>query len=125
MTKNILTVDDEIGVSYTVKHGLEDLDKDYNVTCVDSAQKCFEFLENNETPDLILLDMLLPRENGVFFLEKLRKSTETKTIPVLVFSNYDDPETKKKTLNLGIEGYLIKTNYTPQEVVEKIKTHLK
>jgi len=76
-------------------------------------------------PDLILLDILLPKENGISFLEKLRKNPKTADIKVLVFSNYDDPETKKEAEKLGAENYLIKTNYTPKEMVEKVKEYLK
>jgi len=82
-------------------------------------------LAKKEKPELILLDILLPKENGISFLEKLRKNPKTANIKVLVFSNYDDPETKKKAKNLGVENYLIKTNYTPKEMVERIREYLK
>jgi DNA-binding NarL/FixJ family response regulator len=44
---------------------------------------------------------------------------------VIAFSNYDDPRTKKEAMELGVKEYLIKTNYTPSEIIEKIKKHLK
>ncbi|GAI50462.1 unnamed protein product, partial [marine sediment metagenome] len=74
-------------------------------------------LAKKEKPDLIVLDILLPRENGIAFLTKLRKDPEISSIPVVAFSNYDDPETKKQAFKLGVEDYLIKTSYTPQEIV--------
>jgi DNA-binding response OmpR family regulator len=82
-------------------------------------------LAKKERPDLIVLDILLPRENGVTFLTWLRKDEEIASIPVVAFSNYDDPQTKREAAKLGVKGYLIKTNYTPQEIVEKIKNYLK
>ena len=82
-------------------------------------------LAKKEKPDLILLDILLPRENGIFFLEQLKKHPKIASIPVVAFSNYDDLETKKLALRLGVKDYLIKTNYTPKQIVEKIKTYLK
>ncbi len=81
-------------------------------------------LAKKEKPDLVVLDILLPRENGIFFLEKLRKNAQTCLIPVVAFSNYDDPETAKRAIELGAKAYLIKTNYTPQQIIEKIKTYL-
>ncbi|HUW72137.1 MAG TPA: response regulator [Candidatus Humimicrobiaceae bacterium] len=78
-----------------------------------------------EKPDLILLDILLPRENGISFLGKLRKNPETASIKVVAFSNYDDPATKKEALKFGVKEYLIKTNYTPQEIIEKVRGYLK
>ena len=82
-------------------------------------------LAKKEKPDLIVLDILLPRENGITFLNWLRDDQEVATIPVVVFSNYDDPTTKRQAAKLGAKDYLIKTNYTPQEIIEKIKNYLK
>ena len=81
-------------------------------------------LASKKKPDLILLDILLPKENGISFLEKLRKNPKIANIKVLIFSNYDDLETKKLAEELGVKTYLIKTNYTPKEMVEKVKEHL-
>jgi len=82
-------------------------------------------IAKKEKPDLIVLDILLPTENGLVFLSWLKKDPEISSIPVVAFSNYDDPETKKQAFKLGVKDYLIKTNYTPQEVVNKVKSHLK
>jgi len=81
-------------------------------------------LAKKEKPDLIILDILLPKENGVVFLTRLRKEPEVSSIPVVAFSNYDDPETKRQAARLGVKDYLIKTNYTPSEIVAKIKQYL-
>ena len=78
-----------------------------------------------EKPDLILLDILLPRENGIGFLGKLRKNPETAPTKVVAFSNYDEPVAKKEALEFGVKEYLIKTDYTPQEIVEKVKKYIK
>ena len=78
-------------------------------------------LAKKERPDLIVLDVLLPRENGIVFLARLRKEPEISSIPVVAFSNYDDSVTKKQADKLGVKDYLIKTSYTPSEIVEKIK----
>ena len=78
-------------------------------------------LAKKEKPDLIVLDILLPRENGIVFLTWLRKEPEISSIPVVAFSNYDDPETKRQAAKLGAKDYLIKTSYTPSEIVAKVK----
>jgi DNA-binding response OmpR family regulator len=82
------------------------------------------FLVKKEKPDLIILDILLPGENGINFLEKLKKDPETALIPVVVCSNYDDPEIKNKAKELGVKTYLIKANYTPREIINEIKAYL-
>lgn len=82
-------------------------------------------MARKEKPDLIVLDILLPRENGIIFLKWLKKYKKTASIPVVVFSNYDDPETKKEAAKFGVKEYLIKANYTPRKIVKKIKSYFK
>ena len=76
-----------------------------------------------DAPDLILLDLLLPDRSGLYFLKKLRRMSDKKIsrLPVIILSNYDDPETRKKTIELGISGYLLKTDFTPKELVAEIR----
>jgi two-component system, OmpR family, alkaline phosphatase synthesis response regulator PhoP len=74
-----------------------------------------------EKPDLIILDMLLIKANGISFLEQLRKDPQVSQMPVVGFSNLDDPVIKKRAFALGVEDYLIKTNYTPQEIINRVK----
>jgi len=116
--KKILIVEDEkiLGEMYKEKF----TQAGFEVSLAIEAKEEIELVEK-EKPDLILLDILLPRENGIFFLEKLRKISEIASIPVVAFSNYDDPETKRQAAKLGVKDYLIKTNYTPSEIVTKIK----
>ena len=78
-----------------------------------------------EKPDLILLDILLPKENGISFLTRLRKDPDVSNTMVIAFSNYDVPDVKAQAKELGVINYLIKTNYTPQEITDKIATYLK
>lgn len=75
-------------------------------------------------PDLIILDILLPRANGTEFLEKKEKINEVKNIPVIAYSNYDDNTYKEKAKKLGVKEYLIKTNYTPKEISDIVKKHI-
>ncbi len=81
-------------------------------------------LTKKEKPDLIVLDILLPRENGITFLKWMKDNEKISSIPVLVFSNYDDPETKKTASDFGVKDYLIKADYTPKKIVEKVKSYL-
>jgi len=120
--KKILLVEDEkiLSVMYQDKF----TEAGFEVSATFEAKEGLE-LAKKEKPDLIILDILLPRENGVYFLTELRKDLEISSIPVVVFSNYDDPETKKKSIQLGAKEYLIKTNYTPQEIVKKIKDYFR
>jgi len=122
MAKKILLVEDEKILAEMYRDKFTEAGFEVSVTF--DAKEGLK-LAKKEKPDLIILDILLPRENGVYFLTELRNDLEISSIPVVVFSNFDDPETKITTLRLGVKDYLIKTNYTPQEIVEKIKEYLK
>ena len=75
-------------------------------------------------PDLIILDILLPRANGTEYLEKKSAMEEIKNIPVIAYSNYDDADYKQKAKDLGVKDYLIKTNYTPKQISDIVKKHI-
>lgn len=76
-------------------------------------------------PDLILLDIMLPHRNGIDLLKILKSDPVTKGFKILVLSNLGQEEAIKKTLDMGAEGYLIKSSYTPKEVLNEIKTFFK
>jgi len=92
------------------------------VTAFD-AREGFE-MAKKERPDLILLDILLPRENGISFLQKMKKDPEIADISVVALSNYDQPQTKKEAFQLGVKAYLIKTDFTPNTLIKEIKKYL-
>lgn len=72
-------------------------------------------------PTLILMDMMMPKVNGLQLLERIKKDPETKNIPVVMLTNVSDEENVKKALELGAVTYLVKSQYTPKEVVGKVK----
>jgi len=122
MAKKILLVEDEKILAKMYRDKFTEAGFEVSVTF--EAKEGLE-MAKKEKPDLIVLDILLPKENGITFLTWLRKTPEISSLAVVAFSNYDDPETKKTALRLGVKDYLIKTNYTPKEIVKKIKNYLK
>lgn len=72
-------------------------------------------------PSLVLLDILMPKLNGLQVLEQLNTTPELKKIPVIVLSNVANDENIKKALALGAKDYLLKTNFSPNEIINKIK----
>lgn len=72
-------------------------------------------------PDIILMDVMMPKLNGIQTLEKLKADELTKNIPVLMLSNIADSEQEKKASSLGAAGYLIKSHYLPLDVVKITK----
>lgn len=120
--KKILIIEDEkiLSEMYRFKLSKEGFD-------VLSAVEVDEAIETGkkEHPDLVVLDILLPKESGINYLIKIKGIEELRDIPVLVLSNFDDSETKGKAFELGARDYLIKSNHDPKEIVDKIKELLK
>lgn len=81
-------------------------------------------LVEKEKPDLILLDILMPVMGGIEMLEALKKKAEWKNIPVILLTNVGEKESIQKVRNLGVQDYIIKSHFTPAEVIEKIETIL-
>ncbi len=75
-------------------------------------------------PDLILLDLILPKKDGFGVLEELKKDETTKDIPVIILTNLEGGADVEKALSLGATTYLVKANYELEEVVKKIKETL-
>lgn len=78
-------------------------------------------MAREKKPDVILLDLVLPRKDGFAVLEELKAAQETKRIPVIVLTNLEGMADVERAIAHGAAAYLIKANYTPEEVVEKIE----
>ena len=78
-----------------------------------------------KNPDLILLDLLLPGLDGFEVLKRVRANPALKTVPVIIFSNLGQKEDIERAKSLGADDFLIKANFTLDDVVVKIKTFLK
>lgn len=74
--------------------------------------------------DLILLDLILPRKNGFEVLKELKENEKTKSIPVIILTHLENPKDIQRALELGATTYLVKADYTLEEVVKKIKEAL-
>ena len=78
-----------------------------------------------EKPDLILLDLILPKKDGFEVLKELKAGKKTKDIPVIVLTNLEGVGDIEKALELGATTYLVKANYKLEDVIGKIKELLK
>lgn len=78
-----------------------------------------------DPPDLILLDLILPRIDGFSVLEKIKKESKLSHIPTVILSNLGQKEDVARAMSMGAEDFLIKSNFTLGEIVEKIKAILK
>jgi len=120
--KKILIVEDETFLieMYKTKFEIEN----FQVISAISSEQAIKILKK-DIPDLILLDILLPRKSGITFLREVKQIREVSKIPVIIFSNYDDSKTREEAKRLGVEDYLIKTEFTPKQLLTKIKRYFK
>ena len=72
-------------------------------------------------PDLILLDIVLPEMDGYEVLAELKKNKEAAEIPVLIFSNLGQKSEISRGINLGADAYIVKANYTPEQLIKHVK----
>ena len=92
----------------------------YEVVVAENGEKAIK-LANEHQPDIVLLDVLLPKKNGFSVLEELKSNIKTKKIPVILLTNLSQQEDIKKGIKLGAIDFLIKAHFMPDEVVNKIK----
>ncbi|MFA6524741.1 MAG: response regulator [Patescibacteria group bacterium] len=116
--KKIVLVEDDsfLAGMYVSKLNMEDFEVKLAENGEDGLKTATE-----EMPDLILLDILLPRMDGFEVLKKLKKNPETKNIPVILLTNLGQKKDVDRGLALGAEDYLIKAHFMPNEVIAKIK----
>jgi len=75
-------------------------------------------------PDLVLLDILMPRKDGFEVLEAMKKDPDISGISVIIISNSGQPVEIERALKLGAKDYLVKAEFDPKEVVDKVHKHL-
>jgi DNA-binding response OmpR family regulator len=117
----IIFVEDEPTLQKTLCDIL--LKEGYDVKTASDGIAGLEMIKR-EKPDLVLLDLILPKMDGFTVLKKMREDAEIKDIPVMVLTNLEGTSDVEKVLELGATTYLVKANYELREVVEKVKKTL-
>lgn len=121
MRKKILLAEDDSFIRLAYKQGLEGMDFDVLIAVngADAAN-----ITKKEKPDLILLDILMPIKNGFEAAEEIKKEPELANIPIIILSNMGQDADVERGKKIGISEYLIKSNLTMREVIEKIRKYL-
>jgi len=121
--QTIMIVEDDSFVMdiYQTKLSLEG----YNVVSANNGMEALKKLQDGGVhPDLILLDILMPYVDGLEVLKKVKEQEKLKNIPIILLTNLSQKEEVTQGLGLGANDYLIKSHFTPSEVLEKIKIYL-
>lgn len=117
----ILIVDDEEDILklYSQKFSLAK----FNVIAEKFGKKVLDLAKSCH-PDVILLDILMPDVDGYKIIKLLKSDPKTNKFPIILFSNLGDKEDIEKGILLGAEDYIPKANFTPDEVVKRVRTFL-
>ena len=122
-SKPILLVEDDQVDAMTVKRALKELNITNKLSIVHNGEEALTFLRNpeNEKPGIILLDLNMPKMNGIEFLQIAKKDDGLKRIPVVVLTTSKEDQDKVDSFNFGVAGYMIKpVDY--RKFVEVVKT---
>ena len=121
MEKKLLVVEDEHDLQtlyVTVLSGVG-----YTVDTASDGAEAYTKLSSGETYDLVLMDIMMPEMDGLQVLEKLQAEGKNK-MPVVLLTNLGQDTLIAKALALGIRGYLVKSDYTPEQLLKEVKGYL-
>lgn len=115
--KKILVIEDdkfisEVYIAKLSKEGFDTILVNDGEAALEKAQK--------EKPDLILLDIFMPKIGGMDVLRILKEKDETRNIPIVMLTNATEQEYIDDAMELGADDYLVKSNFTPEEILHKV-----
>ena len=124
--KRILIIEDEEILLRVLKDRFE-MDGWKVVTAVDGEQ-AIQILREKSRPDvvlldLVLLDLILPKQNGFEVLQEIQGNPSLKDLPVIVLSNLGDDDDIRKAMSLGASDYFVKTQHPIGEILEKAEAY--
>jgi len=122
MMKKILIIEDEELIVDLLRKKLTI--EGYAVSVARNGEEGLKLMRENK-PDIILLDIIMPKKGGFEVMEEMQKDKELKKISVIVISNSGQPVELDRAQKLGAKDWLIKTEFNPQEVINKVKKQLK
>lgn len=117
----LLIVEDEVALAKVLEEKFKK--EKYDVRVAEDGVEALGMVAKFK-PDMILLDLLLPKKGGLDVLEELKNSERWRNIPVIVLSNLDDDQNIKKATKLGAVDYFVKTQHPIKEVVEKVEAFM-
>jgi|SRR3989344_2165655 len=113
----IIIVEDDLKAASIYKQRLEE--DGYAVEIVDD-EGAFSKIQS-EKPDLVLLDILMPKVSGMIILHQLKEDAELEDVPVLILTNVEDTNEVSEAIQLGASGYLVKAETNLDTLAQKVK----
>lgn len=117
MAKKILVIEDEATLQKALVEVLEQ--SGYDASSALDGERGLE-LAKQDLPDLILLDIILPKLDGFDVLKGLKGDQKTANIPVIILTNLGDVSSVQQALELGANSYLVKADFHLDDVIQKV-----
>ncbi|MFA5009276.1 MAG: response regulator [Candidatus Paceibacterota bacterium] len=92
----------------------------YEMLAACDGQEGLELMKNN-LPQLILLDIIMPRKSGFEVIKEMKKDENLKDIPIIIVSNSGQPVEISKAKEMGVKDWIIKTEFSTKDVLDKVK----
>ncbi|PIU14926.1 response regulator [bacterium (Candidatus Gribaldobacteria) CG08_land_8_20_14_0_20_39_15] len=123
MPKKIIIIDDESSILeiYSQKFSTQ---ANWQILTAKNGKEGLELIKQHQ-PNLILLDIVMPKADGFDVLQKIKKDETLKNIPVIMLTNLTDEEDKAEAFKRGALDYLVKAEHTPSQALEAVKRKLK
>ena len=119
--KTILLVEDDKFLSALLKNRLEK--ESFNVIHAEDGEEAVNILRTSSSkPDLVLLDIILPKKNGFEVLEEVKQDLEFKALPIIIISNLGQDDDLSRGKELGATEYFIKAQTSIDDLISKIKS---
>lgn len=119
--KKILIVEDDVQISKVYEIQLKK--EGFQTVTAHNGEDAIKMLID-ENPDLVTLDLMIPKKDGFEVLEDIRDNHKDIKIPIVVISNLGQAGDKERVLSLGATEFLVKTDHSIQEIMNKIKGYL-
>lgn len=120
MKKVLVVEDEEIMMSLLQKKLKEE---NYEVSLAKDGEEALVKMRQDK-PDLVLLDIIMPKMGGFEVMEEMSQDDQLSDIPIIIVSNSGQPVELDRAKALGAKDWLIKTDFDPQEVIDKVKKQL-
>jgi DNA-binding response OmpR family regulator len=119
--KRVLVVEDEQMLAQIIDIKLTE--EAFEVSHAFDGDQAYAALNKEPAPDLVLMDVLLPKQNGFEVLERVKKEKGSLP-PFMIFSNFGQDSDMKRAKELGAIDYIVKAAFSPVEIISKIKSVL-
>lgn len=120
MAKKIIIIEDDTLLIRMYKTKFEN--SGYQVLTAGDGVEALEIIKK-EIPDFIISDVMMPKLSGIQVIEEIRKDPQLAHIPVLMLSNLSDPTQMEKAKQLGVKEFILKANFTPSQIVDKVEQY--